>query len=428
MFGYNGLGRITGNEAGSVVPGGGQGGTGMWGATGITRLFNDSFGAQASWLIPAALLALAVGLIWTLRRPRTDRTRGALLLWGGWLVVTGLVFSLSKGIIHQYYTVALAPAIGALVGIGAVEAWRRRDNPVARNTLALGVSLSAGWAFVLLARTPNWYPWLQWLILVAGIGAAVVLLSGSQLVTRTAPRWAVIPMAVLLLAVTLAGPTAYALNTAATAHTGSIPTAGPGTADGPGAGGPGVGGPGVGGPGVGGPGAPAGSVTDGATNAPTLPGGTASDGNAAANGNAAPNGNAAGGAASGPGSLLEGSSPGESLTALLEEDSSSYDWVAATVGANQAAGYQLATGDPVMPIGGFNGSDPSPTLAQFQSHVADGQIHWFISGGGNRPGGMGGPGGSSNETTSEISEWVQQTFTSRTVDGITIYDLTSPVS
>ncbi len=49
-----------------------------------------------------------------------------LLLWGGWLVVTGLVFSFAQGIIHPYYTVALAPAIGALVGIGAVTPWRHR--------------------------------------------------------------------------------------------------------------------------------------------------------------------------------------------------------------------------------------------------------------------------------------------------------------
>ncbi|MEZ5322814.1 MAG: hypothetical protein R2698_12215 [Microthrixaceae bacterium] len=116
LFGYNGLGRLTGNEAGSVVPGGnrgGQGGVARWGETGITRLFSASFGAQASWLIPTALLGLGAGLVWTWRRPRTDRTRAAALLWGGWLVLSGLVFSLSKGIIHEYYTVALGPAIGA---------------------------------------------------------------------------------------------------------------------------------------------------------------------------------------------------------------------------------------------------------------------------------------------------------------------------
>ena len=86
-------------------------------------------------------------------------------------------------------------------------------------------------------------------------------------------------------------------------------------------------------------------------------------------------------------------------------------------------GYQLATDASVMPIGGFNGSDPSPTLAQFRQLVADGRIHYFISGGF----GGGGPGGGSG-TASEISSWVTSSFTSTTVGGVTLYDLTAPVS
>jgi 4-amino-4-deoxy-L-arabinose transferase-like glycosyltransferase len=91
--------------------------------------------------------------------------------------------------------------------------------------------------------------------------------------------------------------------------------------------------------------------------------------------------------------------------------------VAAAVGSNNAAGYQLATGDPVMAIGGFNGSDPSPTPAQFQQYVADGQVHWFIGGGM----GMGSDGGSS--ASAEIAAWVAQNYAAQTIDGITMYDL-----
>ena len=65
------------------------------------------------------------------------------------------------------------------------------------------------------------------------------------------------------------------------------------------------------------------------------------------------------------------------LTTLLETDADSYTWTAATIGANNASGYQLATQEPVMAIGGFNGSDPSPTLAQFEQYVANGQIHYY---------------------------------------------------
>ena len=93
----------------------------MWGPTGITRLFNDEMGGQVSWLIPAALIAIVGLLVVTLRARRTDKIRAATILWGSWLVVTGLVFSFAAGIIHPYYNVVLAPPIGALIGIGGVR-------------------------------------------------------------------------------------------------------------------------------------------------------------------------------------------------------------------------------------------------------------------------------------------------------------------
>jgi 4-amino-4-deoxy-L-arabinose transferase-like glycosyltransferase len=104
-IGYNGLGRLDGSETGSIGAragggGGGGGGGGFGGATGITRLFSAQFGGQISWLLPAALICLA-GMLWVSRRAvRTDRTRAAALLWGGWLLCTGLVFSYMSGIIH----------------------------------------------------------------------------------------------------------------------------------------------------------------------------------------------------------------------------------------------------------------------------------------------------------------------------------------
>jgi hypothetical protein len=122
--------------------------------------------------------------------------------------------------------------------------------------------------------------------------------------------------------------------------------------------------------------------------------------------------------------LLDGSHPGPAIQRLLESNAGGFTWVAATVGAQNAAGYQLATGEPVMAIGGFNGSDPSPTLAQFEQYVAQHRIHYYIGGGGfgGLRGNVGGPGGS---TSTQIERWVAAHFTSTTVSGVTVYDLTT---
>ncbi len=122
------------------------------------------------------------------------------------------------------------------------------------------------------------------------------------------------------------------------------------------------------------------------------------------------------------GGLLNGASVGAEAKKLLEENAGDYTWAAAAIGSQNAASYQLATGDPVMAIGGFNGSDPSPTLSQFKKYVEDGRIHYFISSG--TGGGMGGSSG----TSSQISTWVEKSFKKVTVGSATFYDLTRPTS
>ncbi len=226
IFGYNGLGRITGNETGSVVAGG-AGQAGAWGATGIGRLFSASWGGQIAWLLPAAL-AFLVALLWLSRRaPRTDRTRAAVVLWGGSLLVTAVVFSFAQGIIHEYYAVALAPAIGALVGIGATALWARRAAAGWRLCLAAIVAATAVWAFVLLDRSAAWLPWLRFVVIVGGLLAAAGLVVADRLARRAA-----LALAGVGVALALAGPAAYSMQTASTAHSGSLPSAGPTVAGG----------------------------------------------------------------------------------------------------------------------------------------------------------------------------------------------------
>jgi len=465
IFGYNGLGRIFGNS-GPGGGGGNGGGASFSGATGLLRLFDSAMGGQASWLIPAALLALVLGLVAGRRAGRTDRTRAALVLWGGWLVVSGLVFSLSSGIIHTYYTVALAPAIAALVAIGGRQLWLARETVAARIIAAVAVALTAGWAWVLLERTPSWQPWLRAVILVAGI----VCVAGLALSAawRAGGRRLAVPIVVAGVMACVAGPVAYAAQTISTAHTGSIPSAGPGSAGGFGGGGAGGG----------------------------FPGGGRFSG--ARSGSARSDSGFPGGARSGA-RLSGGGAPGESSTSsaletALKTDASKYRWVAATDGSQSAASLELATGgEPVMAIGGFDGEGGNISLAQFERYVDSGQIHYYIVGGGmggggfagsaaagseggaagsststssalrtlfsesragssatggppsgaglgsrggaggrfgdggGPGGGSGGPGGSSS-TTSQITSWVESHFKSETIGGETVYNLTQPKS
>ena len=123
------------------------------------------------------------------------------------------------------------------------------------------------------------------------------------------------------------------------------------------------------------------------------------------------------------GGLLNGTSVPTRLTTLLHQGSDGYRWTAAAIGANNAASYQLAAEEPVMAIGGFNGSDPAPTLAQFRADVRHHRIHYFIGGGTAGRGPGGGPG--SSGTSRAISTWVATHFTATTVGGVTVYDLSS---
>ncbi|WP_405714824.1 MULTISPECIES: ArnT family glycosyltransferase [unclassified Streptomyces] len=445
-FGYNGLGRINGDETGSVGGGGGPGGGsgGQWGETGIGRMFNSEIGGQISWLLPAALILLVAGVWLTRRAKLTDTARAAFLAWGGSLLMTAVVFSFMAGIFHQYYTVALAPYLAALIGMGATVLWEERSRWWAGAVLGSAAAVTAYWSYVLLGRTPDYLPWLRTAVLVGGLAGALGLL----LVSRTGLRPALVAVG-LGFAASLAGPTAYAVSTLDTGHQGSIVTAGPsgGGMGGPGGGG-GRGGPGGGmrfpgqgnqqgnqlgnqqgnqqGGGMGQPptGTPPGQGQGQPQGQGQIPGRPGTSQNGQQPGAVPGMGEGFGGGGpgrdgGGMGGLLNGASVGTEARKLLEKNAGDYTWAAAAIGSQNAASYQLATGEPVMAIGGFNGSDPSPTLAQFKKYVEDGRIHYFISGG--QGGGMGGNGASS-----QISSWVEENFKEVTAGSATFYDLTQP--
>jgi len=399
ITGYNGLGRLFG-ASGPSGGGGGGGGTNFSGQPGVLRLFNQLMGGQASWLLPAALLALIVGLWTTRRAPRTDRTRAALLLWGGWLVVTGLVFSLASGIIHTYYTVALAPAIAAVVAIGTCALCRARHQIRARFVLALGVVVTSTWAWILLDRTPQWESWLRALIALSATAAVAGLLAAPAL--RRFGRRATYATAAFALVACLSGPIAYSIETITTPETGSLPSAGPESAQ-----------------------------------IAAAPGGTAGAGGQ--------------------------TTTSRALVNALKVNEHKYRWVAAVSGSQNAATLELATGGaPVMAIGGFDGEGGNLTLAQFKQYVARGEIHYYINSNTSRGGGFsasGAPGGTSGRPSglrrpggrtftgtrpggngsfsgarpgggglsdTAITSWVEAHYKSQTVGGQTVYNLTQP--
>jgi hypothetical protein len=194
----------------------------------------------------------------------------------------------------------------------------------------------------------------------------------------------------------LAGPLAYSSSTATTTYTGAIPVAGPAVAGG-----------------FGGPGAFRGAGGAGQGRFPRSGAGRFPGGAGGAGG--------AGGRGFAGGGLGRNTQANSTLTKLLKNGAVGYTWVAATVGAESAAPLQLASDDPIMAIGGFNGTDPAPTLAQFEKLVSEHKIHYFV--GQNQASFGGGTG-----DAAQITAWVQKHYTSQTIAGITVYNLTSPVS
>lgn len=342
-LGYNGLGRLTGDEVGGL---GNLNHDVGWG-----RLLGSQMGGEIGWLLPAAVIALAAGLWLTRRAARTDVVRASLLLWGGWLVSTALVFSFMFGIVHPYYTVALAPAIAACLGIGVPLLWRRRSDIRVATVLAGALIITVVLAFLLLQRHSSWLPWLRWTVLIVGLTAGLLMVVVGRFALPAARA-----VAAAALVAALAGPAAFTVATAATPHSGAVPSSGPS------------------------------------------------------------------GGFGGPPGFLSAVEPGAEMTTMLESGADGYTWVAAAVGSNNAAGYQLATGLPVMAVGGYNGTDPAPTLEQFQALVAAGRIHYFMDSTTLR---MMGGDSSGSDAAHEIAAWVHTHFPSQDVGGITVYDLSA---
>jgi 4-amino-4-deoxy-L-arabinose transferase-like glycosyltransferase len=240
MFGYNGLGRISGQTGGPSGGGGFGGGTStlFGGPTGVFRLIGSALGDQAGWLLGFAVVA-AVALVLMTRMRRSDPRTGFVLVIGVTLLVVGGVFSFASGIFHPYYVSMLAPWAAALIGAGVGEMLPApfgvaRSEKVAR---IVGPALVVGGAvteLVVLSEIDGALGWARVLVIIALVVGAPLLALG--LVARM--RLAVCGVALAFL---MAAPVTWAAETLGHATSGTFPTGGPASA-GVGGGGPGGGG------------------------------------------------------------------------------------------------------------------------------------------------------------------------------------------
>jgi 4-amino-4-deoxy-L-arabinose transferase-like glycosyltransferase len=396
IFGYDGLGRIFG-ASGPGGAGGGAGGGGFSGDVGLLRLFNNQMFGQIAWLIPLAIVCLIVGLFRRRWVHRTDRALAGYLLWGSWFVVTAVVFSYMSGIIHSYYAVALAPAIAALVGAGLVDLWGVRLR-IWLGGIAVGiVCLGSAWfGATLLDRTPGFVPGLG-PVAIALAALALLVLVGMSLPALA--EMAVVKKIALTAAgvgvfATLLAPAAYAIDTTGIAYGGGDPHPGPGTT----------------------------TMLAGAPGGGVLPGGSLTGGGRGGSlaGGPPTSGQQATGLP-GDGGGLGGNSSDTALLNYLVANRGSATWIVAADSAQEAGSIELATGLPVMAMGGFTGSDPAPTLAQLEGYVASSKLRFVLESGGTG-GGLGG-GGLGSDTSSARDSWVTSTCKLVSYGGsATLYD------
>ena len=427
VIGYNGLGRITGNESGN---GAGGGGASFSGTSGFGRLFNDILGAQISWLLPAAAILGIAALVLRGKAPRTDPVRASLLLWALWLAVHFVVFSYQQGTMHPYYVTTLAPAIGALVGGGGSVLWQRmHERNWAWLVIPVAVGISALWSIALLHRTS----YATWLVPVIALAAIVAI--GALIAVRLRPgqraRLGAVGLAALLIA-GLAGPTAFAAAAANSTVNGTNPLAGPsnGSMGGPGGAFAGLGRGDFGGRGA--PGGQSGELPSFGGGSGSGPGSGSSGGQGGFDGpfgmpgqsgqsqsgqgsQGGQTGDLPGFSSGGTGATggFGGGGPGgganvsAAMISYLEAHQGSAKWLVAVANSNSAASIELQTGRDVISMWGFTGSDPAMTVAKLQQLVAAGELKYVMLGGGMGGGGFGGPGGG-NSASSQVQTWVAQ--------------------
>jgi 4-amino-4-deoxy-L-arabinose transferase-like glycosyltransferase len=286
----------------------------------VLYLLNSHVAGQIAWLLPLAIVGLVLGLAATWRSRHADPACGAYLTWGTWMIVCAAVLSFSAGARHAYYTSILAPAVATLAAAAVVTLWRRsRGSLPTAAALAFVLLGSSALSFLVLAHAGDFLPWLRWLVLACGLIAALAVLAAQARMRVSAPGRALVAVAATLAV--LAGPAAYSIATAARAHTGYDPIAGPA---------------------VGGRTPVAAVAHSHALTTVTLARSL---------------------------SLID-------AYLLAHRDDARF--LLAATDAKTADPLALATGLPVITLGGFSGVDPAPTADQLARLVSSGQLRYVL--------------------------------------------------
>jgi 4-amino-4-deoxy-L-arabinose transferase-like glycosyltransferase len=428
VFGYNGLERFGVSFPGSVVSMFGGGGHGRAAAPGLTgtmlhelqragfgmrsgggwgKLAGSEFGPQIGWLIPLAALSMICGLLWCRRDDGSDTSRtGGFAMWGLWLVSYGFVFSAMKMIPHTAYVASLAPAIAALSGAGTVMLWREYAAGSRRGwMLPVAVAAELAWAIRLWRPYHGFFPAARWAIVIIGIAAIAAMIIAKL---ARPGRSLVVLGALAGAAVMIAAPAAWAASALEARYDGTEMNA------------------------------TAGPAPDAfgmrhmplamqrmfgvANQSPAGTGNTAAGGHRARAISRASRATSTTNAVHGMGgwggtsTTLDG--PERTIYSYVSAHRHGAAYLMATGSWSQAAPYIVATGAEVLPMGGFSGTVPSPTLQRVRHLVADGQLRFFLL---SQPAGQSGGahfGGMGRQPTGQalaITSWVRHSCVPVTV-------------
>ncbi|MFC5652020.1 glycosyltransferase family 39 protein [Paenibacillus solisilvae] len=344
--------------------GGGSGGRFGTGEAGPLRLFQSGLSGQASWLIPFAAFA-CVGLFANLRRRHFTQQHKESLFWLAWLVPVMGFFSVA-GFFHQYYLIMLAAPIAALVGAGWKELAKQYHETSGWMAWLLPAAIPITAIFELYIMRPydDTIGVLWSIFVLAGSLSTALLLIVLKRTERVAR-----PAALIGLMVLLVGPLYWAATPITYGQNSMLPQAGPSSTNGGG--------------GMGGNMAAVGNGGMG--------------GNMAAGGNG---GNMDGGMAA-PRGGGESSTLNTAALQYLKAHNTGETYLFATTSYTTAAPYIIESGENVIIMGGFSGSDPVLSLDEVKELITSGKLKYFMvsSGGGGRGG------------SSEVLQWIQDNGT-----------------